>query len=38
MRVGKRILWDAKSMKGSTMPEADKFLKESYRAGWEVPS
>src|SRR5213593_1238977 len=38
MRVGKRILWDAKSMKCSNTPEAEKYLKESYRAGWEISS
>jgi len=36
MRVGKRIYWDAKSMKFTNAPEADKYLKESYRFGWEV--
>ena len=36
MRVGKRIYWDAKSMKFTNAPEADKYLKENYRPGWEV--
>jgi hypothetical protein len=36
MRLGKKIYWDAKAMKATNAPEADKFLKESYRAGWEV--
>ena len=38
MRVGKRISWDAKAMKCPNAPEADRFLKESYRAGWELPT
>ena len=38
MRVGKKLSWDAKAMKCSNAPEADRFLKESYRAGWELPA
>ena len=36
MRVGKKVYWDAKAMKFTNAPEADKFLKESCRPGWEV--
>lgn len=36
MRARKKIYWDAKAMKATNAPEADKFLKEQYRAGWEV--
>jgi predicted dehydrogenase len=36
MRVGKRLEWDAKAMKATNAPEADKFLKETYRPGWEI--
>ena len=36
MRLGKKMYWDAKSMKATNAPEADKFLKETYRSGWEV--
>lgn len=36
LRVGKQIKWDAKAMKATNAPEADKFLKETYRAGWEI--
>ncbi|MEI7730730.1 MAG: Gfo/Idh/MocA family oxidoreductase [Verrucomicrobiota bacterium] len=36
MRVGKKMLWDAKAMKSPNAPEADKYLKESYRPGWEI--
>ena len=38
MRVGRKINWDAKAMKFTDAPEADKYLKESYRPGWEVPA
>jgi predicted dehydrogenase len=36
MRTGKKLYWDAKGMKATNAPEADRFLKERYRAGWEV--
>ncbi|MGH7970124.1 MAG: Gfo/Idh/MocA family protein, partial [Limisphaerales bacterium] len=36
MRVGKKMEWDSKAMKATNAPEADKFLKETYRSGWEV--
>jgi predicted dehydrogenase len=35
MRVKKKIYWDTKAMKATNAPEADKFVKESYRPGWE---
>src|SRR5512133_284228 len=35
-RTGKKIYWDPKNMKAANAPEADRFLKEIYRAGWEV--
>jgi hypothetical protein len=38
MRVEKKISWDAKTMKCTNAPEADRFLKESYRMGWELPT
>jgi predicted dehydrogenase len=36
MRTGKKLNWDAKAMKATNAPEADKFIKETYRPGWEV--
>lgn len=36
MRTRKKIYWDAKAMRATNAPEADKFLKETYRPGWEV--
>ncbi len=38
MRVGKKLSWDAKALKCVNAPEADAYLRESYRAGWEIPS
>ncbi len=36
LRVGKKMEWDAKAMKSPNCPEADKYLKGSYRKGWEM--
>ena len=37
LRLGcKRIVWDPQAMKAKGMPEADAYIKESYRPGWEV--
>lgn len=36
MRVGKKIYWDAEETKATNAPEADRFIKESYRPGWTV--
>ena len=36
MRCRKKIYWDSKAMKATNAPEADKYLKESYRPGWEI--
>ncbi len=36
MRVRKKMYWDAKAMKATNAPEAEKYLKESYRPGWEL--
>jgi len=35
-RTGKRIEWDAKSMKAKGVPEADRFIHPEFRKGWEV--
>ena len=35
-RVGKKLDWDATSLTATNCPEADKFIKKEYRAGWEV--
>jgi predicted dehydrogenase len=36
MRTGKVIQWDAKAMKATNAPEAEPFLKGSYRPGWKL--
>ncbi len=35
-RTGKKLEWDAKTLKATNCPEADKYLAKQYRAGWEV--
>jgi predicted dehydrogenase len=34
-RVGKKLHWDAKNMKATNAPEADRFIRREYRKGWE---
>jgi predicted dehydrogenase len=36
MRTGKILEWDAKAMKATNAPEAEPYLKGSYRPGWEL--
>ncbi|HUG68236.1 MAG TPA: Gfo/Idh/MocA family oxidoreductase [Pirellulaceae bacterium] len=35
-RVGQSLQWDAKSLKATNCPAADKYLRKEYREGWEV--
>jgi len=35
-RVGKKLEWDAKSVKASNCPEADRFIHKEYRKGWSL--
>jgi len=35
-RTGKRLDWNAKSLKATNCPEADVFIRKEYRSGWEV--
>ena len=35
-RVGQSLDWDAKQLKATNCPAADKFLSKEYRSGWEV--
>ncbi len=37
-RTGKKIEWDAKNLKATNAPEADKFIHKTYRKGWELPT
>ena len=36
LRTGKKIFWDAANMKARGLPQADAFIKEQYRQGWEI--
>jgi len=33
-RVGKKLQYDAKSIKATNCPEADKYIRKTYRKGW----
>ena len=35
-RAGKKLDWDTVQMKATNAPEADRFIKRSYRKGWEL--
>jgi hypothetical protein len=35
-RVGKKLLWDAASLKATHCPEADPYIKRPYREGWTL--
>jgi hypothetical protein len=35
-RTGKKLVWDAATLKASNAPEADRFIRRSYRAGWSL--
>ena len=37
LRSKKVLLWDGPNMKATNHPDAEKFLKEEYRKGWEIP-
>ncbi len=37
LRARKQIRWDGPNMKAANAPEADRYIKGSYRAGWELP-
>jgi predicted dehydrogenase len=37
-RTGKKLEWDAKTLKATNCPEADKFVTKEYRKGWEIPN
>ncbi len=36
IRTGKKILWDAQNLRASNAPEADAFIKRTYREGWSL--
>jgi predicted dehydrogenase len=33
-RVGRKLEWDAKNLKATNCPEADKYIRKEYREGW----
>ena len=35
-RVGKKLVWNPKKLKATNAPEADKFIRRSYRKGWKL--
>jgi len=35
-RVGKKLKWDAKAMKATNCPQADQYIKKTYRTGWKL--
>jgi len=38
VRLGKKIQWDAESLKATNAPEADELIRREYRKGWDLPS
>jgi hypothetical protein len=36
LRAGKRLEYDAASMKITNVPDANKYLYREYRKGWEI--
>jgi hypothetical protein len=36
LRVGKKLEWDGPNMRATNAPEADQFIKRTYRKGWEL--
>jgi predicted dehydrogenase len=37
LRTGKLLKWDRANMRATNAPEADRFLREPYRKGWDLP-
>jgi hypothetical protein len=35
-RTGKTVQWDSKKLKAIGAPEAEAFIRRTYRTGWEV--
>jgi len=38
LRTRRLLRWDAAAMRATNAPEADQYLRGSYRRGWEVPA
>ncbi len=37
-RMGKKLLWDEKTMRATNCPEADRLIRREYRKGWQLGS
>jgi len=35
-RTGKKLQWDPKELKATNAPEADRFIRRTYRDGWKL--
>jgi hypothetical protein len=35
-RTGKTLEWDAQNLKATNAPDADRFIRRTYRKGWEI--
>jgi hypothetical protein len=35
-RVGKKLQWDAENLRATNAPEADQYIKKTYREGWTL--
>jgi hypothetical protein len=35
-RTGKKLEWDAATLRAKNCPEADRFLRKEYRKGWTL--
>ena len=35
-RVGKKLIWNPKTLKATNAPEADRFIHRTYRKGWKL--
>jgi hypothetical protein len=34
--VGKKLEWDVEKMKCTNLPEINRYVRRTYRSGWEV--
>jgi hypothetical protein len=36
LRAGRKVLWDAKALRVTNLPEAAPLVRRAYRRGWEL--
>ena len=36
IRAGEKIHWDAEALRATNLPEADRYIRRSYRNGWKL--